>query len=96
MENWKKISKKSMPTKTFLPGCRITYHPIYDNGDTTTHSWVQTNSMDELFKSQEQFIKALQIVFENDIREVWTNENLELVNNIRISIGLNKIEEENK
>jgi hypothetical protein len=52
--------------------------------------------MEELAKSQEQFIKALQIVFENGIREVWTSENLELVNNIRLSIGLNKIEEENK
>ena len=85
-----------MPTKTFLPGCRITYHPIFNEGDTLTHSWVRTDSMDELFKSQEQLIKALQLVFENGIREVWTSENLELVNNIRISIGLNKIEEENK
>ena len=85
-----------MPTKTFLPGCRITYHPIYDSGDTTSHVWVRTDSMEELAKSQEQFIKALQIVFENGIREVWQGDNLELVNNIRLSIGLNKIEEENK
>ena len=85
-----------MPTKTFLPGTRVTYHPIFNEGDTKTHSWVQTDSMEELYKNQEQFIKALQIVFENGIREVWTSENLELVNNIRMSIGLNKIEKENK
>jgi hypothetical protein len=30
------------------------------------------------------------------LNEEWENANLELVNNIRISIGLNKIEEENK
>ena len=81
-----------MPTKTFLPGCRITYHPIFDSGDTLTHSWIRTDAIEELSKSQEQFVKALQLVFENGIREVWTSENLELVNNIRKAIGLKELE----
>ena len=85
-----------MPTKTFLPGCRVTFRPLYADGDSNTHVWATKASIDELVKSQEQFIAALQIVFENGIREVWKTENLELVNNIRESIGLNKIEEENK
>jgi len=81
-EIWK-ISKKSMPIKLLLePELHII--PFMIRGYYITRL-VKTDSMEELYKSQEQFIKALQIVFENGIREVWISENLELVNNIRIS-----------
>jgi hypothetical protein len=83
-----------MSTKTFLPGNRVTFHPLYSDGGE--HLWVRQDTINELEKNQSQFIKALQIVFEQGLNEEWENANLELVNNIRISIGLNKIEEENK
>jgi hypothetical protein len=85
------LSKKSMPTKTFLPGNRIAFHMMHSDGDIS-HYWVRQDAINDLEKNQEQFIKALQIVFEHGLDDGWINDNLELLNKIRLSIGLGKIE----
>jgi hypothetical protein len=79
-----------MPTKTFLPGNRIPFHVMHSDGDIS-HYWVRQDAINDLEKNQEQFIKALQIVFENGIDDRWINDNMELVNKIRQSIGLEEI-----
>lgn len=81
-----------MPTKIFLPETRITYHPIFNAGDTTTHVWVRTDAIEGLANNQEQFIKALQIVFEQGLNDGWIKDNLQLINKIRKSIGLKELE----
>ena len=88
------LSKNSMPTKTFLPGCRITFHPIYADGDNNTHLWVTKASIEDLEKNQKEFSKALRIVFEHLSDDNWMMENMEIVNRIRETIGLNKLGEQ--
>ena len=83
-----------MPTKTFLPGTRVTFHPLYEGGDSTSHVWATTSAIEELEKNQAEFIKALRLVMENGMDALWENSNLELVNNVRLSIGLKQIEVE--
>ena len=83
-----------MPTKIFLPGCRITYHAIFDNGDMATHSWVRTDALEDLEKNQAQFIIGLQMLLENGIKEKWYNsseDNLKLLNQIRLSVGMSEL-----
>lgn len=87
-----------MPTKTFLPGCRITFHEMFSDGDIP-HYWVRKEVIDDLEKSQVEFIKGLQILLKDGIKDKWissSEDNLKLINQIRQSVGLEKIEEENK
>ena len=79
-----------MPSKTFLPGCKITFHPIYADGDASTHLWVTRDSIESLEKEQIQFIMALKLLMENGVSISWSTEFRELENKIRLSIGLNK------
>jgi hypothetical protein len=79
-----------MPTKTFLPGCKVTFHELFSDGDTP-HYWCRKESIDELEKNQAQFIKGLQILLENGVQPKWissSEDNLKLLNQIRLSIGL--------
>ena len=88
-----------MPTKTFLPGCRVTFHPLYADGDSTSHLWVSQSSITELEKNQAEFIKGLQILLKDGIKDKWissSEDNLKLLNQIRQSVGLEIIEKENK
>jgi hypothetical protein len=86
------LPKKNMPTKTFLPNSRVTFHPIYSGGDSTSHLWVSRAIIEELEKNQEEFSRALRIVFEHLSDIEWLVENVEIINRIRETIGLNKLD----
>jgi hypothetical protein len=82
-----------MPTKTFLPGCKVMFHPLYDGG-TTDNYCVKKEYIEDLEKNQAQFIKGLQILLENGIKEKWYNssdDNLKLLNQIRLSVGMSEL-----
>jgi hypothetical protein len=81
-----------MPTKTFLPGCRIMFHEMYSDGDSKSHLWVSQSSILDLEKNQSEFIKALQIIMKDGIESKWKKNNLELLNRVRQSVGLEVIE----
>ena len=57
-----------MPAKTFLPGCRVTFHPMYPEDG---HLWVRTDTINELEKNQAEFIKGLQILLKDGVKDKW-------------------------
>ena len=82
-----------MPSKTFLPGCKVMFHPLYDGG-TTDNYCVKKEYIDNLEKNQAEFIKGLQILLENGIQTKWiftSDDNLKLLNQIRMSVGLSEV-----
>ena len=69
------------------------FHPLYDGG-TTDNYCVKKEYIDNLEKNQAQFVKGLQILLENGVQPKWisaSENNLKLLNQIRISVGLSEM-----
>jgi hypothetical protein len=85
-----------MPTKIFLPDCRVMFHPMYPEDG---HVWARADAIDSVEKNQAEFKRALQILLENGIKESWLNSSVdifEMVNHIRIAVGLQELIKEDK